>query len=62
LVRFCPQLGVVPVSCDRFFDGSSSDAVEKDSARVLTKFESPAHVFGLDEILNTYPATNRVAA
>jgi hypothetical protein len=29
---------------------------------VLTKFESPAHVFGADEILNTHPATNRVAA
>jgi hypothetical protein len=28
----------------------------------LTKFESPAHAFGADEILNTLPATNRVAA
>jgi hypothetical protein len=29
---------------------------------VLTKFEFTEHTFGVDEILNTHPATNRVAA
>jgi hypothetical protein len=33
-----------------------------ETAGVLSKFESPAHAFGVDEILDTHPAANRVAA
>jgi hypothetical protein len=33
-----------------------------ETAGDFGKFESPAHAFGVDGILNTHPATNRVAA
>jgi hypothetical protein len=54
--RIVPDVGPLPVCAA----GRSDTACLQNG--VLSKFESPAHAFGVDEILDTHPAANRVAA